>query len=470
MKQPKTYAGAILKATRKHHALTQRAFALRLGLSVPYLNQMEKNNRPLSPKAAFALETEFGVRMEALALAEADRLQADMIEAFADPVFGDIAPDPDMMQLSATNTPDIARAFLKLHTAFRQTQEQLASLDAALTVDAGVLRASPWEEVRDFFHYCDNYLDDVDREAERFARTCGLNTKRPLTALSDWLSDTHNIRVTTRTSPLVRNYSPASRTLTLSSFADPATQAFQVLHQIALIEYPDLIQTTLDKAGFQSDESRAIARIGIANYFAGAALLPYGSFQAALTAHRHDIELIAQLFGASIEQVSHRISTLQREGAKGIPFFFVRVDQAGTITKRHSATRLQFARFGGACPLWNVHRAFETPGQFLRQLASTPDGVKYFCLARDVTKPSGSFKAPMRRYAIGLGCEVKHAPDLVYADDLDIGNPAAFEPIGISCRICERTNCHQRSVPPLERRLSVNENMRGILPYSLPDQ
>jgi predicted transcriptional regulator len=158
---------------------------------------------------------------------------------------------------------------------------------------------------------------------------------------------------------------------------------------------------------------------------------------------------------------------LQRPGAKGIPFFFVRVDQAGTITKRHSATRLQFARFGGACPLWNVHRAFETPGHFLRQLAETPDGVRYISLARDVSKPGGSFGAPVRRYAIALGCETRHAEALVYADNLDINNASAYEPIGISCRICERANCHQRSVPPLERRLAIDTHTRGTLPYEV---
>ena len=145
----------------------------------------------------------------------------------------------------------------------------------------------------------------------------------------------------------------------------------------------------------------------------------------------------------------------------------MRVDQAGTITKRHSATRLQFARFGGACPLWNVHQAFETPGRFLRQLAQTPDGVRYISLARDVSKPGGSFAAPVRRYAIALGCEVKHAEQLVYADGLDVTAAAAFEPIGISCRICERANCHQRSVPPLERRLRLDLDARGVLPYEI---
>ena len=158
---------------------------------------------------------------------------------------------------------------------------------------------------------------------------------------------------------------------------------------------------------------------------------------------------------------------MQRPGAKGIPFFFVRVDQAGTITKRHSATRLQFARFGGACPLWNVHRAFETPGHFLLQLAETPDGVRYISLARDVSKSGGSFGAPVRRYAIALGCEVRHAEALVYADNLDINNASAYEPIGISCRICERQTCHQRSVPPLERRLTIDAHTRGTLPYEV---
>jgi predicted transcriptional regulator len=114
-----------------------------------------------------------------------------------------------------------------------------------------------------------------------------------------------------------------------------------------------------------------------------------------------------------------------------------------------------------------VHRAFETPGRFLRQLAETPDGARYFCLARDVSKSGGSFKAPVRRYAIGLGCEVKHADAVVYADDLIAGKQQVFEPIGISCRICERVDCHQRSVPPLERRLKADPNTRGLLPYEV---
>jgi len=265
----------------------------------------------------------------------------------------------------------------------------------------------------------------------------------------------------------MRVFDRPGRRLRLSTRGTPPTVTFQLLHQVALLTQADLIEATLDLARFHSDQARDIARVGLANYFAGAALLPYGAFLDAARRHRHDLERLSDGFGASIEQVAHRLSTMQRPGAKGIPFFFVRVDQAGTITKRHSATFLQFARYGGACPLWNVHRAFETPGRFLRQLAQTPDGVRYLCLARDVSKSGGSFHAPIRRYAIGLGCEVRHAGELVYADGLDLGNARAFEPIGISCRICERPDCHQRSVPPLERRLLIDPDQRGTLPYTV---
>ena len=271
--------------------------------------------------------------------------------------------------------------------------------------------------------------------------------------------------VTEADTPTLRRYDRDATRSDLSARAARETRRFQLLLQLALLTQDQLLEATLDFARFQSDEARDIAKIGLANYFAGAALMPYARFLAAAQEVRHDVEILAMRFGASVEQVCHRLSTLQRPGAKGIPFFFVRVDQAGTITKRHSATRLQFARFGGACPLWNVHRAFETPGRFLRQLAETPDGVRYISLACDVSKPGGSFGAPVRRFAIALGCEVKHAGDLVYADDLDVTNARAFEPIGISCRICERTDCHQRAVPPLERRLHVTPDERGVLPY-----
>ena len=463
MATQKLYAGAKLRETRARLGLTQKAFATKLGVSLPYLNQMENNHRPVSAAVVLALAGEFGLDVTELSAGDAERLVSDMREALADPVFADTMPPLADLRLAASNAPMLARAFLELHRAYRQNHERLASLDEALGREGGAARASPWEEVRDFFHYCDNYIDAVDRAAERFAAPEGEPVDIDRQARAVLAARGIDLRFSD--SPDARAL--AAGVLMISTRTAGPTQRFQLLHQIALLTQADLIEATLDLARFQSEAARAIAKIGLANYFAGAALLPYRPFLRAAQETRHDLERLADRFGASIEQIAHRLSTLQRPGMKGIPFFFVRVDQAGTITKRHSATRLQFARFGGACPLWNVHQAFETPGRFLRQLAETPDGVRYFCLARDVSKSGGSFHAPVRRYAIGLGCEVSHAAGLVYADDLDLANARAFEPIGISCRICDRTECHQRSVPPLERRLRVDPDRRGLLPYEI---
>jgi XRE family transcriptional regulator, fatty acid utilization regulator len=464
MEARKLYAGAKLREVRTRMGLRQADYAAKLGVSVSYLNQMENNHRPIPARLVVALAEQFGLDVTELASGTTERMVADLREALADRVFGEMPPMADL-QLVAANAPNLGRAFLALHRAHREGQERLAQLNEALGREDAPLAPLPWEEVRDFFHYCDNYIDAIDRAAERFAAEMPGPDRRG--ALARWLEDRHGIAVAFERGGPMRRYEPAARRLTLDAASGAATQAFQMLHQIALIAHRDLIEATLDLARFRTEEARAIALVGLANYFAGAALLPYGRFLEAARAERHDLEALALGFEASIEQVAQRLSTLQRTGAKGVPFFFVRVDQAGTITKRHSATRLQFARFGGACPLWNVHAAFETPGQFLRQLAETPDGVRYLCLARDVSKPGGAFRAPIRRFAIGLGCEVAHAPALVYADDLDVTNDAAYQPIGIACRICERRDCPQRAVPPLERPLTVDPDARGILPYSV---
>ena len=462
MATQKLYAGAKLRETRKRLGLTQKAFAERLGVSLPYLNQMENNHRPVSSAVILALVQEFDFDVSELAVGEGERMVTDLNEALADPVFQSDAPPQMDLRLVASNAPQVARAFLTLHRAYRQANERLASLDAALDQDDMRPGASPWDEVRDFFHYCDNYIDAVDRAAERFSH--GLTADAAIAKACDTLG----IHIREAEDPLTtRRYEPDTKTLSLSSMASDATRRFQALHQIALISQGDLIEATLDLARFHSDTARSIAKVGLANYFAGAALLPYERFLDAARDTRHDLERLARRFGGSLEQIAHRLSTLQRQGAKGVPFFFVRVDQAGTITKRHSATRLQFARYGGACPLWNVHTAFETPGRFLRQLAETPDGVRYLSVAREISSAAPAFRSPVRRFAIALGCEISHAPQMVYADGLDLGPAENFEPIGISCRICARRTCHQRSVPPLESALTIHHNRRETLPYEV---
>jgi hypothetical protein len=459
----KLYAGAKLREQRLRIGHTQKDFAARLGVSLPYLNQMENNNRPVSTAVVLGLAAEFGMDVTELSSGDAERLASDMQEVLADPIFAGAMPPLADVRLAASNAPGLSRALIALHQGYRQAQERLASLDEALGREDARAIPSPWEEVRDFFHYCDNYIDAVDRAAEHFATRA--QTPPDLRAVAVETLAQAGLTVVFTDMDALRQMDPARTVLHISARAPAPTQTFQLLLQVALTRHNTLLEATLDLARFHSPAARDIAKIGLANYFAGAALLPYAAFQERATACRYDLEVLARHFGASYEQVAHRLSTLQRPGAKGLPFFFVRVDQAGTITKRHSATRLQFARFGGACPLWNVHRAFETPGQFLRQLAETPDGVRYISIARDISRSAGRFGAPVRRFAIGLGCEVRHASQLVYADGLDLSRDTAFEPIGISCRICPRKTCHQRAVPPLERNLIVDPDRRDVLPY-----
>jgi len=266
---------------------------------------------------------------------------------------------------------------------------------------------------------------------------------------------------------ILRRFDAGAGLLLLNPFSPLPTRAFQVAFQIGEMEMADKIGAVIEAASFRTPGAAEICRIGLANYFAGALMLPYEAILASARELRHDLELIAMRFGASVEQVAHRLSTLQRPSRKGVPIFFARIDRAGNITKRHSAAKLQFARYGAACPLWNVHQAFETPGRIIRQLAETPDGARYLCLATEIVKGGGGFRAPQRHYSIAVGCEVAHAGDFVYADGLGLDNPAAFDPIGISCRICERQNCAQRAVPPLKHRLVVDRNQRGAVPYRL---
>ena len=469
MAPKKVFAGARLRALRSQHRLTQAELAARLDISASYVNQLESNQRPLTASVMLALADGFDLDLTSLATDASDRLVVDLREALADPVFGDTTPNLQELKIVAGNAPDMARAVLQLYEAYRKGNERLAGMDAALARDPQSGVTTAYEEVRDFFHYADNYIDPLDRAAETLAGELGEFGPDRLRRLIDYCAEMHQIRVVLSapaSGEKLVEFDRTSRDLWVNSHLEPASQFFRIAAVLCGLEQATLLDQLLDQASFKAPEARAIARMGLANYFAGALHMPYGAFLRAADSYRFDIEELARVFGASLEQVAHRLSTMQRPRERGVPFFFARVDAAGTITKRHSATALQFARFGGACPLWNVHRAFEARGEIIRQLAQTPDGKSYLCLAWSGEKRLGGFRGVTRRYAYALGCEVSHAGRLVYADDLDLAK-AAFDPIGVSCRICERRNCPQRSVPPLAAGISVPADRRSIVPYEI---
>jgi len=422
------------------------------------------------------LAEKFNLDLSELISDQTDRILADLREVLADPVFGEQVPGLIEIKSATANSPGLAQALLRLYEAWRKSNERLAGFDAVITNSTSLGLLSAYEEVRDFFHYANNYIDPLDLAAEELAGEldgAGHDYEQKsdrLARLVDYLGRTHDARVeyvTPKRVDMLRVFDRASRVLSLNARLAPSTWFFQIANQLALMEQTTIINNIVDTAGFKTEEARQICRIGLANYYAGALLLPYGAFAQAADSQNYDLEQLARQFGASLEQVAHRLSTMQRPGARAIPFFFARIDAAGTITKRHSATPLQFARFGGACPLWNVHRAFEFNGTIIRQLAQTPDNNRYLCLAWSSERRLDGYHGPTRRYAYALGCEISHAHKLVYASDLNLADGTKFDPIGVSCRTCERRNCIQRSLPPTTASIAVTPDARTIVPYQI---
>ncbi len=289
--------------------------------------------------------------------------------------------------------------------------------------------------------------------------------------LAQRLQERHGVRVVKggmqAESGAHRVYDHASRTLQLSPALEPGQAAFQMATQIAFLEMDTLLQSLAQQGRFSSDAVRALARIGLANYFAGALLLPYGAFLHMAERLRYDIDHLGRRFGVGFETVCHRLSTLQRNGARGVPFFFIRVDRAGNISKRQSATHFHFSKVGGTCPLWNVYEAFAQPGKILTQLARMTDGRAYLWIARTVSGSPGGYGAQGRVFSVALGCDLQYADRLVYSKGLDLKDPEACTPIGMGCKVCEREACPQRAFPFFGRSLDVNENRRTNTPYTV---
>jgi predicted transcriptional regulator/transcriptional regulator with XRE-family HTH domain len=461
------FAGSEIKRLRQHHSLNQRTLATELGISAPYLSQIENDGRPLTGALIERLAALFPLDWRDLGVDELERLAVTVREAAADPLFdGTVAPE--QLARFVEQHPQLARQFVLLHEAFRAAGQRLEMIDEAIDADNLGQARLPWEEVRDWFHLANNYVDALDRAAEELAyNLCGDEPSPSAGALSHHLRHRFAISLHYEPSVDLRKFNPHLRHLVLDSGQPAQTKRFQLAHQLAALAFDEQINALVQEAQLRTHAARQLLFVGLSNYAAGALLMPYNQFRDDARSMRHDVDRLSQYYGTSFEQTCHRLSTLQREHARGVPFFFCRVDMAGNITKRHSATRLQFARFGGACPLWIVHEAVAIPDRIQVQLAETPDGVRYVSMAKGLVKASGRFDRMPRRYAVALGCEIDHAHEFVYADGMDLASERAVTKIGVSCRLCSREDCDQRSFPPSDGAIRVDPNSRRIVPYQM---
>lgn len=463
--------GGRVRRLRRQEGMSQAALAIELGISASYLNLIEHNRRNLTVPLLIKLAERFDLELSEIAESDEGRLSADLMEAFGDELFGDIdLTNTDIRDLVTSNST-VARAILALYDRYRNMRNDAQVTGKANRNNGDEAPASdrlPSEQVSDFLQARANYFPELEEAAERVNHDSALSGEDTLRAMTTFLSNTFGVRVTDLPEDedrAVRRYDPETRILGLSNSLRADSRNFQAAHQIGLLAAEREIHMLVDEGDFTDEDGRTLARIALANYFAGALMMPYDAFHKAAKTHRYDVELLQHRFGVSFEQACHRLTSLQRPRKRGVPFHLLRSDIAGNISKRFSLSGIHIPRHGGACPRWNVYTAFMQPGTINVQISQMPDGETFFCIARTVLKASGGYGQPRSYLSIGLGCAMSDASELVYADGIDLDQPERIVPIGVSCRTCPRMDCGQRAFPPVAHALETDENARGVSAY-----
>ena len=465
---PKTFVGLRVRQLRSERGFSQAALAQMLEISPSYLNQIEHDVRPLTVAVLLRITEVFGVDATFFASQDDTRLVAELREVMFD---RDLDAEVDSSEVAemVSGHPAIARAVVNLYRRYRITTAQLAEATEDRFSDGSGSGSitMPHEEVRDYFYQRQNYLHELDTAAEDLTVRMRMHRGDLAGELSRRLTEVHGVHIIRRIDlgdTVLHRYHPESKTLEISTHLSSGQQVFRMAAELAYLEFGNLIDTMVTDGKFTSDESRRLARLGLANYFAAAAVLPYRQFHDVSENFAYDIERLSAFYQVSYETVCHRLSTLQRPSMRGVPFSFVRVDKAGNMSKRQSATGFHFSSSGGTCPLWNVYETFSNPGKILVQIAQMPDGRNYMWVARTVERRAHRYGQPGKTFAIGLGCEVRQGNRLVYSRGLDLSSDSAT-PIGAGCRVCERDSCPQRAFPALGRALDIDEHRSTVSPY-----
>jgi predicted transcriptional regulator/DNA-binding XRE family transcriptional regulator len=469
----KVQLGPKVRRLRRENRMSQAQLADQLGISASYLNLIEHNHRNVTVGLLLKLAELFGLNISDLAEDDEGQLLADLMEAFDDALFEETDLTNTEVRELVSAAPTAARAMLKLYDAYRNSRSDMRSLATQVSEEAEILleyeSRLPADQISDFIQESGNYFADIEEEAERIRGEAGLERNDPILGLTAYLEQAFGIRVAVLPPgpglEAMRRYEPGSRRLEISESLPRSSRLFQLSHQIGLLAASPVFDTLLLEGGLRTPDVRALGRIALANYFAAALMMPYGAFHGMAKGVRYDIELLQHHFDASFEQVCHRLTTLQRPGAKGVPLHMLRVDIAGNISKRFSASGLRIPRHGSACPRWNVYSAFLSPGVINGQVSRMPDGNAYFCIARTIQKRGGGYGSPQRVLSIGLGCELSYAREVVYSDGIDLESPERAIAAGVQCRSCDRMDCRQRAFPPVHHKLAIDENTRGLSAY-----
>lgn len=464
----KLFLGARLKRLRRDLGLTQTRMAEDLSVSPSYLNLLERNQRPVTAQVLLRLAEAYDLDLKGLSTDSDASDAAGLAEVFADQMFRDLAVPRHELTEVAETAPGVAEAIARLYRAYLD-QRRLTDLGSiGRPEEGGRAVSTPSDWVRDFIQAHRNHFAELEDAASALAADLKTEPQDFAVKARERLAERFSIQV--RTAPVdvlsesVRRYDHHRKRLLLSEVLTSSGRAFALAYQLALMEHGDLLDALVERAAPPDRPTRALARVSLINYLAAATLMPYAAFHEAAERLNYDLELVRARFGVSFEQACHRLTTLSRSGARGVPFFMLRVDSAGNISKRFASSNFPFSRFGGTCPRWNIHSSFRTPGRIVTQIVETPDGQRYFTIARTVNRIAMPHAGEESELAIGLGCELKHAERLIYSRGLDLRDPMATA-IGPACRICERPACPQRAAEPINRTLTVDDFTKSISPY-----
>lgn len=459
------FMGPRLRRLRRDLGLTQADMAADLDISAPYVALLERNQRPVTADMLLRLARTYKIDLADLAGDGGADHTARMQAVLKEPMFADIDIPPLEISDIAIGYPGLAEAFLRLYTAYREEQLALAEGAKSLSSRGGGLDVNdPVAEVRRFLAARRNNFADIDDAAERI-----LHGPAGQGWFIERLNSRHGLRVRHLPPDVmlgsVRRLDRHHKEILFDDSLDTASFNFQLAQQLAYLEFEDEMGAALKAGHFTTKSGKLLAHRSLASYAAAALIMPYSAFAKAAETRRYDVEALARQFGTSFEQTAHRITTLQRPGAEKVPFFLIRVDPAGNISKLLDGAGFPFAKHGGACPLWSVHGVFKTPRQIVTQWLELPDGQRFFSIARTVTAGGGSFGAARVERAIAIGCAAEHAEKLIYTSDESGPRADAPTPIGVACRVCHRPTCAARSELPIGRELLPDDYRRLSVPF-----
>lgn len=464
----KTLVGPQLRQLRTSYNQTQAEMAKKLGFSAAYVNLLENNQRSISVKVLMALSEAYGVDARQLVQDSSATQLADLRACVRDPIFSDQPPDLMELRAALDHSPNLVRFFLQLHENHHALLETIRKLSAG-DVSPELQTIRPETAIHNFFRDHANHFPVLEAAAEAARTAIGGPSEDIYASLKRHLKNGFGLTVEVASldemDQTLRLFEEDKGHVLLSEALDQINRNFQLAHVLALASCTSLLDELVSDSGITSEAGRARCRVELANYVAAAILMPYDDIHRIAENTNYDIDRIATHFAVSFEQVSQRLTTLQRKGAKGVPFFFLRIDTAGNVTKRFNATPFTLAEQGGSCPVWNIHRAFAAPDEIIPQFVEMPDAGQFFTLSRTTSRPVVSRHTQARRLVVTLGCERAQAHRIGYAAPFNLGEAQIISKIGINCHICPRRECSQRAYEPLHVSLPIDANRRGSTRY-----